>query len=195
MQHYKHFVADQPTYTDFHRPCSIALRFPGAMTTAELSVWTQAGKNTIPKLVSKFGIRELTRNAKNHRFSVHDVLRKIVGVTPTTPDDLEQLLMPLQKASWVSLVTGLSTSAISAGICENRSSLPVPIELTATGLDQAPARGRRWLPVQIDAYLRGDPIPFLAAQRSPRQVAENRAEQPACNVFAAICADNAGSSP
>jgi len=189
----KHFITAKADYFWALEP--IILRTPTVMTTAELAAWGQVGKNSLPQLVSRFGIRELTGNAKSHRFGVHDVLRKIIGISPTTSEEMVQLLIPLQKASWVSQVTGLSTSAISARICENRSLLPAPVELTATGPDQAPARGRRWLAVQIEAYLRGDPIPFLAPQKPHPERSLNRDQEPARNVFAAICADNARSSP
>ncbi|MBL3568879.1 hypothetical protein BV509_21380 [Rhodovulum sulfidophilum] len=194
MQHHQHFVADQSAYTAAHRLSPVTLRFPAVMTTAELATWAQVGKNSVPQLVARFGIRELTGHAKNHRFAIHDVLRKIIGVTAASQEDLTMLLMPMQKASWVSQVTGLSTSAVSAGICENRSPLPAPVELTATGQDQAPARGRRWLPVQVEAYLRGDPIPFLAPGLPLQQHRNTPAQEHAGNVFAAICADSAGSS-
>lgn len=164
------------------------------MTTAELAAWAQVGKNAVPQLVDRFGVRELTGNAKNHRFAVQELLRKIIGVTAASQEDLAMLLMPLQKAAWVAQITGLSTSAISAGVCENRSPLPAPVELTATGPDQAPARGRRWLPVQVEAYLRGDPIPFLAPRLPLPKHPDTRAQEPARNVFAAICADSARSS-
>ncbi|KAA8607697.1 hypothetical protein [Salipiger aestuarii] len=194
MQHIRHFVADRPHCTYAPRPSSIVPRFPAVMTTAELAAWAQVGKNAVPQLVTRFGIRELTGHAKNHRFAIHDVLQKIIGVTAMSQGDLEQLLMPLQKAAWVSRVTGLSTSAIGAGIRENRSPLPAPVELTVTGPRQAPARGRRWLVVQVEAYLRGDPIPFLAPGKPFPDLPENRAQDPAGNVFAAICADNAAVS-
>lgn len=194
MQHHQHFVADRPLYTYAHRLSPVTLRFPAVMTTAELAAWAQVGKNAVPQLAARFGIRELTGHAKNHRFAIHDVLRKIIGVTAASQEDLALLLMPLQKASWVSQVTGLSTSAISAGICENRSPLPAPVELTVTGPDQAPARGRRWLVVQVEAYLRGDPIPFLAPEMPFPDLPEIPAQEPAGNVFAAICADNAAVS-
>ncbi|WP_165616972.1 hypothetical protein [Salipiger marinus] len=195
MQHHQHFAADQSAYTAAtHRLSPVTLRFPAVMTTAELAAWSQVGKNAVPHLVARFGIRELTGHAKNRRFAIHDVLRKIIGVTAASPEDLALLLMPLQKASWVSQITGLSTSAVSAGICENRSPLPAPVELTATGPGRAPARGRRWLVVQVEAYLRGDPIPFLAPQKPFPDLPEIRAQEPAGNVFAAICADSATSS-
>jgi hypothetical protein len=167
-------------------PAPIELRTPGVMSAGELAVWGKIGKNAVPRLVRRFGIRELTGNAKNHRFSVHEVLKKVVGVSPQTPHDLERLLIPLQKAPWVSQITGLSESTISAGACEKRGALPLPIELTVTGKDQAAARGRRWIPVQIEAHLRGDPIPFLAPQTPPK-----RSQDHARNVFAEICGSNA----
>lgn len=180
---------------DGHRisglPPSISLKRPGVMSTAELAAWTQVGKNAVARLVGRFGIRELTGNAKNHRFPVHDVLRKVLGVSPQTPEDLDRLLIPLQKVSWVSQMTGLSVSSISAGACEKRGALPSPVELTVTGQDQAPARGRRWIPAQIEAHLRGDPIPFLAPQTTTQEAPPKNVSEPACNVFAAICGANA----
>lgn len=172
-------------------PVPASLKRPGVMSTAELAAWAQVGKNMVPKLARRFGFRELTGNAKHRRYSVHDVLKKVLGVTPQTPEDLERLLIPLQKASWVSQMTGLSVSAISAGACEKRGVLPSPIELTVTGQDQAPARGRRWIPAQIEAHLRGDPIPFLAPQTPDRKAPLKGVQEPACNVFAAICGANA----
>lgn len=172
-------------------PSPIIFKTPGVMTTSELAAWAQIGKNAVPHLAIRFGLREITGNANNHRYPAHNVLRAIVGITPKTPDDLEQLLLPLQKSSWVSQVTGLSISAISAAACENRNSLPRPIELTVTGFDQAAARGRRWLPAQIEAHLHGDPIPFLASQKPVRKATSKGATDPACNVFAAICGSNA----
>lgn len=172
-------------------PHPLSLKRPTVMSTAELSAWAQIGKNAIPQLVILFGIRELTGNAKNHRFSVHDVFSKILQVVPRTPDDVESLLRPLQKASWVSQMTGLSVSAISANVCEKRGALCSPIELSATTPDQAAARGRRWVPAQIEAHLRGDPIPFIASQIPLRKTQPKCVQEPARNVFAEICASNA----
>lgn len=172
-------------------PPRVELKTPGVMSATELATWTQVGKNMVPQLSNRFGFREITGNAKNRRFPVHDVFRKVLGVTPQTPEDLERLLIPLQKASWVSQMTGLSVSAISAGACEKRGALPSPIELTVTGQDQAPARGRRWIPAQIEAHLRGDPIPFLASQIAAQKTPRKRAPASARNVFAAICGSNA----
>lgn len=193
MQQHQHFVADRPLYTYAHRLSPVTLRFPAVMTTAELAAWAQVGKNAVPQLAARFGIREITGHAKNHRFAIHDVLRKIIGVSPRNADDLDALLQPLQKATWVSGNVGLSVSALNAAICEKRLLLPAPIELTRTGHGQAPARGRRWIPSQIAAYLRGDPIPFLHdAGQLPAP--KKPAEPTLGNVFAAICADNAGTS-
>lgn len=172
-------------------PFPTPLKTPGVMTAAELAAWAQVGKNSVLLLVTRFGIRELTGNAKNHRFPVHDIFRKILGVTLMTPEEMEILLTPLQKVSWVSQMTGLSVSAISASVCEKRGALPSPVELTVTGPGQAPARGRRWIPAQTEAHLRGDPIPFLVSKISLRTTTPKRVPQPARNVFAAICGPNA----
>ena len=172
-------------------PPRVELKTPGVMSATELATWAQVGKNMVPQLSNRFGFREITGNAKNRRFPVHDVFRKVLGVSPQTPDDLERLLVPLQKASWVSRMTGLSVSAISAGACEKRGAIPLPVELTVTGQDQAPARGRRWIPAQIEAHLRGDPIPFLALPNPDRKTPQKRVQEPARNVFAAICGANA----
>jgi len=47
-------------------PPWLELKTPGVMSTAELAAWAQVGKNTVPRLVTRFGIREVTGNAKNH---------------------------------------------------------------------------------------------------------------------------------
>ena len=172
-------------------PPRITPRTAGIMSTVELATWAQVGRNSVTQLVGRFGIRELTGHAKNHRFSVHEVLRKVLGVTPESPEDLERLLIPLQKTNWVSQVTGMSISAINAGVCEKRSALPPPVELTVTERGRAAARGRRWVPAQIAAHLHGDPIPFLAPRIAQQKTPENPAPAPASNVFAAICNANA----
>lgn len=183
--------ADKLSRLPVSTPAPLALRSPAVMTTAELAAWCRIGKNAVPRLVTRFGIREISGNAKNHRYPLHSVLRAILGVTPRSPEDLESLLIPLQKASWVSQMTGLSISSISADVCQDRGALPRPVELTATGPGQAPARGRRWIPAQIAAHLRGDTIPFLAPQAPLQGAPETRPQAAAGNVFAAICSDNA----
>lgn len=142
-------------------------------------------------MVGRFGIREVTGNSKNHRFPLHDVFKKIVGVSPQTSEDLERLLMPLQKASWVAQMTGMSVSSINAGVCEKRGVLPPPVELTETEAGQAPARGRRWIPAQIEAHLRGDPIPFLACRTAAPKTPSKRVANADRNVLADICGSNA----
>lgn len=143
-------------------PPPISLRTPGVMTTAELATWARIGKNAVPLLVARFSIREVTGNVKCHRYPVAGALRATLGITAKTPDDLELLLVPLQKASWVSQVTGLSVSASGAAACENRGPLPTPVELTATGPRQAAARGRRWIPALFECT----PVRSLARRRS-----------------------------
>ena len=172
-------------------PPPTALRTPAVMSTAELASWAQIGKNAVPRLVAKFGIKEITGSAKNQRFGVHDVMRKIIGVAPETPEDLQRLLMPLQKAIWVAQITGQSVSAINAAVCEKRNGVPFPIELTATSRDQAAARGRRWIPSQVEAHLHGNSIPFIPQTIAPTASAQKPPPDPRCNVFAAICGSNA----
>jgi len=175
-------------------PCPITLKTPGVLTTAELANWAQISRNAVPSLACRFGIPELSGNMKNLRYSVHKVLKSILGITPKDPQDLERLLIPLQKACWVAQITGMSVSAINAAACEKRNFLPLPFELTVTGSGQAPARGRRWISAQIEAHLRGDPIPFLAPQTTTRKGPSKRIQAPARNVFAAICTDNTEAS-
>ena len=172
----------------------IELRFPVVMTTAELAAWCQVGKNTIPHIITHFRLKELSGAAKNHRFGVHEVMRKIVGVTPLGDAEIKALLYPLQKAPWVSERTGLGVSSINAAICENRLLLPAPIEVTRTHLGRNAARGRRWIPAQIEAYIRCDPIPFQAKQ-TPRPASKSRSKPTFGNAFEAICSDNAEASP
>ena len=169
----------------------ITLRTPGVMSVSELAAWAQVGKNTVPRLVQHFGIRAVTGHARNRRYSVGEIMRKILGVTLESADDIELLLPPLQRASWVSSVTGLSVSAINAAVCEKRGGLPAPVELTETTPDQAAARGRRWIPVQIEAHLRGEQIPFVVSSTPCWSAPSKRAPDAACNIFAAICGSNA----
>jgi len=172
----------------------IELRFPVVMTSAELSAWCQIGKNTVPHIVSYFGLNELSGAAKNHRFGVHEVMRKIIGVTPLGDAEIKAFLYPLQKATWVSERTGLGVSSINAAICENRLLLPAPIEVTPTQPGRTAARGRRWVPAQIEAYIRNDPIPFQT-ERVPRPASKSRLKPTFRNAFEAICSDNAAASP
>ena len=171
----------------------IELRFSVVMTTAELAAWCQVGKNTVPHIITHFGLKELTGAAKNHRFSLHDVMRKIIGVTALGDPEIKALLYPLQKANWVSERTGLGVSSINAAICENRLLLPAPIEVTRRHPGRTAARGRRWIPAQIEAYIRSDPIPFQA-ERAPRQASKARPKPTFGNAFEAICSDNATAS-
>jgi len=180
-----------PTLVAYTPPLDpIELRFPIVMTTAELAAWCQVGKNTVPYIISYFGLKELSGAAKNHRFGVHEIMRKIIGVTPFGDAEIKALLYPLQKAPWVSERTGLSVSSINAAICENRLLLPAPIEVTSTQTGRTAARGRRWLPAQIEAYIRSDPIPFQA-KRAPRPDPKSRSKPTFRNAFEAICSDNA----
>lgn len=180
-----------PTLVAYTPPLDpIELRFPVVMTTAELAAWCQIGKNNVPHIVSYFGLNELSGAAKNHRFSVHEVMRKIIGVTPLGDAEIKALLYPLQKATWVSERTGLGVSSINAAICENRLLLPAPIEVSRTRPGRISARGRRWIPAQIEAYIRCDPIPFRAEQ-TPRPAPKPRSKPTFRNAFEAICSDNA----
>ena len=180
-----------PTLVAYTPPLDpIELRFPVVMTTAELAAWCQVGKNTVPYIVSYFRLNELSGAAKNHRFSVHEVMRKIIGVTPLGDPEIKALLYPLQKASWVSERTGLGVSSINAAICENRLLMPAPIAVTPTQPGRTAARGRRWLPAQIEAYVRCDPIPFQA-ERAPRPDPKSRSKPTFGNAFEAIWSDNA----
>lgn len=176
------------------QPRAVTFKTPGVLTTAELASWAQISRNAVPSLACRFGIPELSGNMKNRRYSAYKVLKSILGITPQTPQDLERLLIPLQKACWVAQITGMSVSAINAAACEKRNFLPLPFEMTESGPGQAPARGRRWIPAQIEAHLRGDPIPFPAPQTTTRKVPLKRIQAPARNVFAAICTDNAKAS-
>lgn len=171
----------------------IELRFPVVMTTAELAAWCQIGKNTVPHIITHFGLKELSGAAKNHRFGLHEVMHKIIGVTPLGHAEIKALLYPLQKATWVSQRSGLSVSSINAAVCENRLLMPAPIEVTPTQPGRTAARGRRWLPAQIEAYIRCDPIPFQAEQ-APRPASKSQQNPTFGNAFEAICSDNAAAS-
>lgn len=48
-------------------PAPSSLRTPGIMSATELTAWAPlVRRNTVPQLVVRFGILELTGNAKNH---------------------------------------------------------------------------------------------------------------------------------
>ena len=98
----------------------IDLQTPGVMTAAELGTWAQVGKNIVPRLMSPFAIRSVAEHVKNRRCSVHEMMRKSLGITLETADDIELLLEHPQRSSWVLAVTGLSVSANGhAGRCRH----------------------------------------------------------------------------
>jgi len=168
----------------------ISLRSPIVMTSSELAAWAQVGKNAVPALVKLFGIRSRAVGSQNHRYSVHDVMRKIIGVAPTNNDELNLLLKPLQKSTWVAQMTGFSVSAVNAAACEKRTSSLPSFQLSAEKRGQASPRSRRWIPEQIEAHLRGDPLPFRQVSQSEKPTKKPVA-QASRNVFAAICTGNA----
>ena len=168
----------------------IILKSPIVMTSSELAAWAQVGKNAIPALVALFDLRSMAEGSQNHRYSVHDVMRKIIGITPANNEELNLLLRPLQKSTWVARMTGFSVSAINAAACEKRPSSLPSFQLSAEKRGQASPRSRRWIPEQIEAHLRGDPLPFRQVSLSERSV--KKSVKPASrNVFAAICTGNA----
>ncbi len=164
------------------------------MTSGELAQWAQVGKNSIKQMTQRFGIRELTGNGHNHRYSVYEIFLKIIGAPLTAPDEQEILLKPLQKTAWLSKTIGLGVSAINTAICEERLTFPNPIELTRSQPGRAAPRGRRWVPAQIEAYLRDDPIPFIKPPIALKKPVKSQVSDPPCNVFSAICTDNAEAS-
>lgn len=175
---------------DFHiKP--ILLRHPGVMSSAELASWAQIGKNAIPRLTAWFGIAEITGKTKHQRFSAVDVLRRILGATPGTPEDFDELMKPLQAAAWVAAVTGVSVSMLSEGARTGSLRLPTPIELYETQPGQAAPRCRRWVAAAIEAHLARAAIPYATRQMLGSEVIE----PPARNVFEAICTDNSKLSP
>lgn len=189
------FASDMALLPDAPRPSlqdlkPIDLRSPDVMSIAELTAWTQIGKNSIPRLLKHFAIREVTGKTSHLRFSTHDIMRRIVGVRPETPGELYQLLMPLQPALWVAAITGTSRSTLSAHARNPHLDFPSPINLLTTTSGQAAPRGRRWIPAQIEAHIRGEIIPFLAQKSTSPEPAHT----PSRNVFAAICASNAEGS-
>ncbi len=168
----------------------ISLRNPIVMTSSELAAWTQISKNSVPLLVKLFDIRSIAEGSQNHRYSVHDVMRKIIGVSFESSEELKQLLRPLQKATWVARMTGCSVSAVNAAACEKRSiSLP-SFQMSAAKRGKAPPRSRRWIPEQIEAHLRGDPLPFRHASTSGKP-AKTLITPASSNVFSSICTGNA----
>lgn len=168
----------------------LQLKSPDVMSQAELAAWAQVGKNAIPRLLAHFAIREITGKANHWRYSTHDIFRMILGTEPQSAEDVPLLLKPLQTAGWVEAITGISRSTLSTHARRPFLGFPAAINLLTTRSDQAAARGRRWIPAQIEAHIRGEDIPFLAGEIPP----SNPSLPPDGNVFAAICASNAEGS-
>ena len=169
----------------------LILKTRGVMTASELAAWAQIGKNSVQQLVSRFGIREIPAGTRGLRFSAPLVLQNIIGIAPRSPEEFDQMLVPLQKASWVAQLTGFSVSTINAAACANRSGFPAPIELTRAVPNQAAPRSRRWIAAQVIAHLNGENVPFTTqAHASPRGASDDPR-----NVFPAFSAANAEISP
>jgi hypothetical protein len=160
------------------------------MSASEIADWAQVGKNTVPQIINRFNIREVTGHGKHRRYRTRDVLQRIAGVRPSTHEEVTLLLKPLQHAAWVSAVLGISVSALSANMRNGKSAIPAAIQLSETADTQQAPRGRRWVPAQIEIYLDDLADPF-SKSRQRKSAASTRVSS---NVFSEICAGNAARS-
>jgi uncharacterized protein YheU (UPF0270 family) len=168
----------------------VALKNQLVMSASEIAEWAQVGKNTVPQIVSRFGIREVTGHGKHRRYKTRDVLQRIAGVRPSNQEEVVLLLKPLQNATWVSAMLGISVSALSANMRTGKSTIPAAIQLSKTSDAQQAPRGRRWVTAQIEIFLNDLADPFAKShQRKP--AASTRVSS---NVFGEICAGNAARS-
>jgi hypothetical protein len=168
----------------------IVLKSPFVMSATEIAVWASVGKNTVPQIIARFGISEVTGHGKNRRYRTKDVLQRVTGMNPANSDEVTLLLKPLQHAAWVSAALGISVSALSANMRAGTSAIPAAIQLSTTTEDQHAPRGRRWLPAQIENYLEdlADPFTKMRARKSTASTGVSS------NVFGKICAGNAARS-
>lgn len=176
-------------------PEPVELRSSTVMSSSELCDWLQVGKNALPRIVRHYQIPEITGSSRAHRYGLNVVVKRILGVQMGPDSNLPLLLCPLQKVRWVADYTGMSESAINDALRQNRLHLPAPIALVSPvqGREVQPRR-RRWIPAQVEAYVAGMPLPFLAEQlHEPSQSV--RPAEASRNVFAAICTSSDRTSP
>ena len=165
----------------------VTLRSPAVMSQGELARWAQIGRNAVPRLVEQYGIREITRQQRHQRYSVTDVLARILNINPSDADEEQQLLIPLQTTDWVAQMTGRSRSTLSERA--RLGGLPYrAIDLFATSAAQGASRCRRWIAAQVVADLTGVPLPFLEQDQCDREPNI----QPSGNGFAALWHGTAG---
>lgn len=168
----------------------IILKNPFVMSVTEIAEWACVGKNTVPQIIARFGLNEVTGHGKNRRYRTKEVLRRVTGMNPATSEDVTLLLKPLQQAAWVSTVLGISVSALSENARSGRTTIPTAIQLSETTKTQQAPRGRRWIPAQIEIYLEDLADPFVKMQK--RKLAASRRVNR--NVFGEICAGNTARS-
>ena len=168
----------------------IVLKSLLVMSASEIADWAQVGKNTVPQIIDRFKIPEVTGHGKHRRYRTRDVLQRIAGVRPSSHEEVALLLKPLQHAAWVSAVLGISVSALSANMRNGKSAIPAAIQLSETSDTQQAPRGRRWVPAYIETFLNDLADPFLKS-RQRKSAASTRVNS---NVFGDICAGNAARS-
>lgn len=168
----------------------IVLKSLLVMSASEIADWAQVGKNTVPQIIGRFNIPEVTGHGKHRRYRTRDVLQRIAGVRPSNHEEIALLLKPLQHAAWVSAILGISVSALSANMRTGKSAIPAAIQLSETSDAQQAPRGRRWVPAQIEIFLNDLADPF-SKSRQRKSAASARISS---NVFGDICAGNAARS-
>lgn len=165
----------------------LKLRNPYVFTKSELGLWLAIGKNSVNRAVRLFDLECLPGTQSRARFSTRLVLIKILGVSIVSIDDFEQLLRPLQKASWVSKMTGHSASGLSEIARREDPCFPRSIQVSDFIKSGGTPRQRRWVPSEVEAFVFGGLYPTIETVSST----SSHQKSSFCNVFEAVCSDNA----
>jgi hypothetical protein len=178
-------------------PTAVKIIVPGTsglLTRQELADWLNVGINEVPRLLRRFHLTPI-----EGRFPVRSVWRQVLGVEPQDDDEAALLMERLQPITWVARQIGKAPSTVRNRLSEGTFEYPGPI--ADLGDPKKTSRSRRWLPAQIRAARRGDPVPTFRAVEPLRPDVEASAEpaaEPAPeavnNAFAEILRLNAENS-
>lgn len=173
---------------------TIVPKTPGLLTRQELADLMNVGINEVPRLLDRFHLTPIEA-----RFPVRSVWRQVLGVEPRDEDEAALLMEQLQPITWVAAQVGKASSTVRSKLSEGTFEYPGPI--ADLGDAQKTSRSRRWLPAQIRAARRGDPVPVFRAveplrpdARATAEPASEPAPEAVNNAFAEILRLNAEKS-
>ena len=139
---------------------------PGLLTRQELADLVNVGINEVPSLLGRFHLTPI-----EGRFPVRSVWRQVLGVEPQDDDEAALLMEQLQPITWVAAQIGKAPSTVRSKLREGTFEYPAPI--ADLGDPEKTSRSRRWLPEQIRAARRGDPVPTFRAVEPLRPEVES----------------------